>query len=73
MTYKDILELAEQIVNEKIEKGKSEIGSSNCVDGIAVRAMFHTLKVLYEEKNWDEEIAENYIRYMLRIEKAASN
>lgn len=73
MTYKDILELTEQIVNEKIEKGKGEIGTSNFLEGIAMRAMLHTLKFLYEEKNWDEEIVENYIRDMLRIEKAASN
>lgn len=73
MTYAKVLELTEKIVEEKIAKGMGEISGHNFTDGIAMRTMFHTLKVLYEEKNWDEEIAENYIRDMLMIEKGSRN
>ena len=66
MTYKKALELTEQIVNEKIHKGTEEVRGHNFEDAIAMRTMLHTLKTLYERKDIDEEVAENYIRDMLR-------
>lgn len=46
MSYEKILELVEQIVNEKIEKK----GFHDFEDALAMRTMFHTLKFLYEKK-----------------------
>lgn len=65
MSYEKILELVEQIVNEKIKKK----GFHDFEDALAMRTMFHTLKFLYEKKDIENEIAENYIRDMLRVQK----
>ena len=65
MSYEKILELVDKIVNEKIEKK----GVHDFEDALAMRTMFHTLKFLYEKKDIENEIAENYIRDMLRVQK----
>lgn len=69
MSYEKILELVEQIVNEKIEIEIEKKEFHDFEGALAMRTMFHTLKFLYEKKDIENEIAENYIRDMLRVQK----